>query len=146
MYLDELKSAYYQERKKLDTMACASSEAKLRFLKLRADMLERMEANLSLGELDGRNDIHEEIKERYLRERANGGKFETRIREDLDAERDALENELKDALREVDYSPQEYADYLFQMEKVFALENALLEEKAFPDQVFYEMSMKEKNG
>jgi len=143
MYVDLLKDLYFRERKKLEKMPVAQQESKMKLLACMGAVIDRAKDTLTIGEIEGRNDIHEGIKDALLRDQDNASKIEERLEEIIDAERNALAEASQIELKAANYSPAEYADYLYQFEKVCALETALAEEKVFPEAVYYEMSQKE---
>jgi len=142
MYIDQLKELYYRERLKLEGMEVYRKESELRFLKLKADILQESQNRLSISELEGRADINEEVKDELLRDRDKQEKVVERIEDNLEGERQELEKEEKYQLERLGYSPDDFADYLCLAEKVLLLENALEEEKLFPSEVYREMKRK----
>lgn len=144
MYSELLKEQYYKERKKLEGMWIFKQESKLRFLKLKNDITDKLQDRLSIGELLGRADINEEVKDAMLRE--NEDKVKERLDENIENERAGIVNEEKGELAGAKYSPGDYADYLFQLEMVYVLEDALSEERIFPEQVYLELSQEEKEN
>lgn len=142
MYLDKLKELYYHERLKLEEMDIFTKESEFQILRLRTDILEKLENRLSISELEGREDIKEEIKDALLRDPDKQEKVAERIQNNIENERQMLANEEKDNLKRLGYSPEDYANYIYQSEKVFLLENALEEERLFPSDVYEEMKQK----
>ncbi|MFH1442262.1 MAG: hypothetical protein ABIH18_09540 [Candidatus Omnitrophota bacterium] len=138
MYIELLKELYYQERKKLESMWVYKQEAKLRMLRLRRNVLEKIESNLKVAQILGRNDIVEEVKDSLLREDKNEEVFKERIKNVIDQELTSLENEEKEEIRNARYNAEEFADYLLQLEKVTALEDAVSEARLFPEEIFNE--------
>ncbi len=144
MYQELLKDEYYKERKKLEAMPVFKQESKLRFVRMKIDIAERLENRLSVGEIMGRADIHEELKDSIIR--AHEDAFKNRLNDNIENDREEADKEEKEELGYANYSAQDFADYLFQLEKVYALEEALTEEKMFSEQVYYEMAEKEKKN
>lgn len=138
MYIELLKKLYYQERKKLEETGVYKQEAKFRLLQLKKSILSRVESRLTSTEILGRTDIAEEVKDNLLRENQNEDKFKKHLENTIDKELTDVENEEKEELRNMRYSPGEFADYLFQLEKVAALEDAISEVRLFPEDVFAE--------
>lgn len=147
MYIEKLKQLYYQERKALESLWIYEKESEIRLLQKRKDMIERAQKRLRMTELLGRGDITDQIKDDLLR--ANQEKVEEQIEKCADEELKTIDNNEKDVLDRANYSADEYAQYLFQLEKVFALEDALSEERLFPDAVYEEqrfIAQKKENG
>lgn len=138
MYVELLKKLYYQERKKLESMWVYKQEAKLRMLRLRKGILEKLESNLKVSQVLGRNDIVEEVKDSLFREDKNEEIFKERIKNVIDQELTSLENEETEEIRNARYTAEEFADYLLQMEKVAALEDAVSEARLLPEAVYEE--------
>ena len=138
MYTDLLKQLYCKERKKLEEMEVFKQEGKLRLLKLRRDITSEIEGHLKISVILGRADIPEETKENFIRD--NGDKVQEHIEKLIDEELTDVENDEKDELRNVRYSPSEYAEYLYQQERVQALEAELGACRLFPDEVYYEFN------
>lgn len=138
MYVDLLKELYYKERKKLEEMRVFQEESKLKFLRTKKDILGKIEDRLSISEISGRDDIAEEIKDNLLRNNNN----ENKLREHLDAvirdELSDIDKEEKGELRNADYSADEFAEYLFQLEKVGLIEGELENNRLFPEEVYEE--------
>ena len=139
MYINSLKELYYQERKKLQDMWIYKQESKIRILQLRKKITEKIEENLTTSQLMARNDIAEETKDHILHDGNNEEAFRSRINKNLDDEISEIETAESDELRSANYRPDEYADYLYQMEKVAALEDSISEERLFPEDVWNEM-------
>jgi hypothetical protein len=144
MYADLLKEIYFRERQKLEGMRICQQEAKMRMLRLLGEVTDQVQGVLTLGEIEGRNDIHEVVKEQLLRIQENANQIEERLETIADEEREVLAKAVEVEAKNIDYSPSEYADYLYQLEKVYALETALTEEKLFPEAVYAEMSERER--
>lgn len=146
MYIELLKQLYYKERKTLEAMWIFKKESKIRLLQKRKSIIERVQSNLSISELLGRGDIAEETKDDLLRDGKNEDKVKERIEKNIKNELSEIENEEKEELKNKNYSPDEYADYLFQLEKVFALEDAISEERLFPEAVYEEQKTINEKG
>lgn len=140
MFSDLLKEIYFRERQKLEGMRICQQEAKMRLLRLLGEVTDHVCEVLTLGEIEGRNDIHEVVKEQLLRIQENANQIEERLEAIAEEEREVLARAVEAETKNIDYSPSEYADYLYQMEKVYALETALTEEKLFPEAVYAEMA------
>lgn len=112
MYVELLKKLYYQERKKLESMWVYKQEAKLRMLRLRKNVLEKIESNLKVAQILGRNDIVEEVKDSLLREDKNEEIFKERIKNVIDQELTSIETEETEEIRNARYNAEEFADYL----------------------------------
>lgn len=138
MYLELLKKQYYQERKKLEEMWIYRQEMKLKVLKLKKAIIERLENCLSITELEGRADITEEIKDRMLRNRGNADRIEERLNKNRQEELIIINKEEEVELRNANYNAEEYADYLLQAEKMYALEAELAEKGLYPEGVYNE--------
>ncbi|MCX5705016.1 MAG: hypothetical protein NTZ92_03015 [Candidatus Omnitrophica bacterium] len=138
MYVDLLKQLYCKERKKLEEMEVFKQEGKLRLLKLRREMTSEIEEHLKIPVILGRTDIPEETKDNFIRD--NEDKIHEHIEKLIDEELTDVENGEKDELRNVRYSPSEYAEYLYQQERVQALEAELGACRLFPDEVYYEFN------
>jgi hypothetical protein len=141
-YLESLKAFYYKERQKLESMWIFKQESKMRLLRLRGSVTERAGSRLTLPELLGRSDISEEVKDNLLRDGKNDEQVKERLNKNLDDEFAAISSEEEAELKNTNYSADEYADYLFQSEKVAALEDALSEERLFPEDVYAELKMR----
>lgn len=146
MYIELLKQLYYQERKKLEAMWIFKQESKIRLLKLRKTILERISERLTIDEISGRGDIAEEVKDSLLSNPDKEDKIRERLDKDKDDELLEIENAQKEELRSTNYNPQEYSDYLFQLEKVSALEDTISEERMFPEQVYEEQKFINEKG
>jgi hypothetical protein len=64
--------------------------------------------------------------------------LQQRLDLDFEQERKKLEEEEKAAARDANYNPRDYADYLFQAEKMYLLEAELSERGLYPEQVYIE--------
>lgn len=138
MYLELLGNLYYRERKKLEDMWVYQQESKLRVLGMRARITQDLESALTVQQIKGRADIAEEIKEKMLFDNENADKIEIRMAENIASETVANEKETQAEMSLARYSAVEFADYLFQLEKVYALERVLEEEKLYPQAVYEE--------
>jgi hypothetical protein len=138
MYLELLGKLYYRERKMLEDMWVYQQETKLKILGMRKRITQELESSLSVNQIKGRADIIDEIKEKMLFDNENADKLEMRMSENIEKEITATDKETQEELSRAHYSAAEYADYLFQSEKVYALERILEEEKLYPQGVYYE--------
>jgi hypothetical protein len=138
MYFELLKKLYYQERAKLEESWIYKQEAKLQIINLKKKMLERLESGMQVSEIVGREDITEGVKDTLLRDGDNEDKVQERLDKNLKDSRESLTREEEDELQNARYSPQEYADYLFQAEKVFLLEAELAERNPYCDEIYKE--------
>ncbi|MDD4954481.1 MAG: hypothetical protein PHP17_00360 [Candidatus Omnitrophica bacterium] len=136
MYIELLKKIYFEERKKLEGMWIHKQEMKLKVIQFRKQMLERLEGCLSISEISGRNDIHEEVKDRLLRDAEHSDQLQSRLEFNLGDERKKLEEEEKQELNNANYNSVEYADYLFQAEKVYMIEAEMAEKGLYPEAVY----------
>lgn len=125
MYVEMLKELYCAERKKLEGMWIRKQEAKLRILKLRKQILDSALGDLSISQLLNRGDITSDIKDSLFRDKDNEKKITQRLDEIIDGEFDMVEAQEKDELKDNKYSPIDYADYLFALEKVSSLETEM---------------------
>ncbi|MDD5561027.1 MAG: hypothetical protein PHT50_02720 [Candidatus Omnitrophica bacterium] len=137
-YIELLKESYYKERKKLEGMWIFNQEGKLRFLAARKEMLDKAKENLSISQMLGRQDITEDIKENLLRDRNNAEKIEEYLKKAIEGEFSNIENDEKAELRNSQYSCDDYAEYVLQIEKVNALEAELENNRMFSDAVYEE--------
>jgi hypothetical protein len=138
MYLDLLKKLYYEERKKLEGMWIYRQETKLKVIRLKKFIIEKLEKDLNVSELEGRDDIAEEIKDRLLRDGNNQYKVEERLSKNIQEEILAVSKDEQEELRNTNYNADEYADYLLQSEKVYALEAEMIEKGLYPEGVYGE--------
>jgi hypothetical protein len=138
MYLELLKELYYKERKKLEDMWIFKEESKLKLLRTRRDIVNKIERCLTITEILGRSDIAEEIKDKLLRDRNNEDKIKERLDAIIGDELSQIDNEEKEELRNANYSAFDFAEYLFQLEKVSVLESELENNRLFPDAVYEE--------
>lgn len=148
MRLKELKSLYYQERLKLEAMPVYQQESRLNLIRLKKSMLEKVRERLSVSEIEGRTDISEKAKDKFLGDHDDRKKFEEQIEKSIGDELDTVEREREEELQDVRYSLQEFSGYLFQLEKVAALENTIVEAQSYPGMLsddLYEEVLKEKD-
>jgi len=138
MYLELLKKIYYEERKKLEGMWIHKQEMKLKVIQFRKQMLEKLESCLNINEISGRNDIPEEIKDNLFRDAEKSDKLQSRLDFNTSDDRKKLEEEERQELSNANYSPVEYADYLFQAEKVYTIEAEMVEKGLYPEAVYNE--------
>ncbi len=135
MYLKLLKELYCKERKKLEEMWVYQEESLRNIIKLRRDIVEKLQDSLSVTELLGRADIREEIKDNLLKDENNEDKLRIRLERNFDEEINDINKEEKE-LGDIKYSASEYADYLLQMEKVRSLESELVENGLITEEVY----------
>lgn len=148
MYISLLKQLYFQKRGALEENWIYKQESKLKILKLRENLIGNARDNLSIDQISGRADIAEEVKDKLLRDGSNEDKVSQRLDSNIEKEEADIADSMKDELAKCDYSPEEFADYLFQSEMVRIIENVLSEERLFPEDVYYEQAQlaKEKQG
>jgi hypothetical protein len=137
-YIELLKASYYKERKKLEEMSMFEQGGKLRFLVLRKEILDKAKDSLSLSEMLGRKDIAEEIKDNLLHDRDKANKVEDYLARTIESEMSDIQKEEEAELRNARYSPDDYAQYLLQLEKVNALESELENNRLMPEMVYEE--------
>ena len=140
-YIELLKESYYQERKKLEQMWIFNQDGKLRFLALQKEMLDKAKENLSISQMLGRGDITEEIKENLLRDRDKAEKIEEYLNKAVESEFANIEEEEKTELRNSQYSCDDYAQYMLQLEKVNSLEAELENNRILSDMVYEEQKL-----
>lgn len=145
MYLELLKKVYCDERSKLENMWIHKQEMKLKIIQFRKDMLERVENCLNITEISGRNDIHEGIKDNLFRDAEHSDKLQSRLDFNVVEERKKLEEEEKQELNNANYNPTEYADYLFQAEKVYTIEAEMAEKGLYPEAVYSNEKLQANN-
>ncbi|MFA5008153.1 MAG: hypothetical protein WC546_02910 [Candidatus Omnitrophota bacterium] len=138
MYLELLKKLYYEERKKLESMWIYKQEMKLKIIQFRKRMLEKLESCLTINEIAGRSDIMEQIKDNLFRDAEHSDKLQVRLDFNASDERKRLEEEERQELANANYNPDEYADYLFQAEKVYTIEAEMAEKGLYPEAVYNE--------
>lgn len=136
MYPELLTELYYQERKKLEEMPVYKQEEKLKLIRLQRSVVDKAEINLTSSELLGRNDIAEEIKDNLLREPDNEDKIRERLNANISEDLSKIDDAQKEELGKVAYSASEFADYLYQLEKVAAIEIELENNRLFPEDVY----------
>lgn len=146
MYTNLLKELYYTERKKLEGMWIYKQEAKLHLLRFKKDSLNKIEGHLTISELLGRGDIADEIKDNLFRDRDNEDRFKDQLEKIINNEVSVIANEEKGELKNANYSPSEYADYLFQLEKVFAIHAELIDKGVFPEEAYTEFNQEAENA
>lgn len=137
-YVELLKESYYKERKKLEEMWIFKQEGKLRFLAAKKDMLDKAKKNLSVLEMLGRGDITEDIKENLLRDQGKAKRIEKYLSDAIENEFSSIENDEESELKNSQYSCDDYAEYLLQLEKVNALEAELEYYHIFSDVAYEE--------
>lgn len=137
-YKDLLKALYCKERVKLESMWIYEQESKIKLLRLRGSVTERAGSCLTMQELLGRIDISEETKNNLLRDGKNEEVVQERLNKCLDDEFAAISSEEEAEIKNCGYSAEEFADYLFQLEKVSVLEDVMKEEMLFPEDVYAE--------
>ena len=138
MYTELLKELYCKERLALEDMQVFKQEAKLKFLRFKRESIEKVEGRISIPEIDGRNDIAEEVKDALLRDADNEDKVKDRLDKLVGDNFAEIDNEEEQELKNANYSAAEFAEYVFQMEKVAAIEAELENNRLFPEAV-YEM-------
>ncbi|MDP2923494.1 MAG: hypothetical protein Q8O30_07235 [Candidatus Omnitrophota bacterium] len=111
---------------------------KLKVIKLRGAILGKLGNYLTISELEGRGDITEEVKDRMLRDRDNADKVEERLYKNTQDEIASINREEQEELKNTNYNADEYADYLFQAEKMYAIETELAEKGLYPEGVYNE--------
>ena len=137
-YIELLKKSYYAERKKLEEMWIFNQNGKLRFLALKKEMLDKVKENLSLSQILGRGDITEDTKENLLRDPESSEKIEEYLNKAIESEFSDIEKDEEAELKNAQYSGDDYAQYLLQLEKVNALEAELENNRMFSDMVYEE--------
>jgi hypothetical protein len=137
-YIELLKASYYKERKKLEEMHMFEQGGKLRFLVLRKEILDKARDSLSLSEMLGRKDIAEEIKDNLLHDRDKADRMEDYLAKTIENEMSDIQKEEEAELGNARYSPDDYAQYLLQLEKVNALESELENNRLMSDMVYEE--------
>jgi len=140
-YIELLKESYYKERKKLEEMWIFNQNGKLKFLALQKEMLDKVKENLSISQMSGRGDITEDIKENLLRDRDKAEKIEAYLDKAIESEFSNIEKDEEMELRNSQYSCDDYAQYLLQLEKVNALEAELENNRIFSDVVYEEQKV-----
>jgi hypothetical protein len=143
MYVELLKELYCQERKKLEEMWIYKQEAEFKLLKAKEDIVNQAKGHLSISELLGRADIPEEVKDNLLRNKDKEDKIMERLDAMVGDELTEIDRAKEAQLRNADYAPAEYAQYLYQLEKVFAIEAELENNRLFPEAVYEERKNRE---
>lgn len=147
MHKDLLKESYYKERKKLEESSVFQHEEKLKFLNFKKEILARAGENLNIPQILGRADILEEVKDTLIRDRGNADKIEKDFGNLIEAELSAVEGQIEEALEDAKYPHLEFAEYLFQLEKVSMIESELENNQLIPEVVYEEQKeAKEKKG
>ena len=137
-YVELLKEFYYKERKKLIEMPIFKQEGKLRFLAAKKEMLDKAKVNLSISQMLGRSDITEGVKENLLRDREKAEKIEGYLSKSIASEFSIAEEDEEGELKNLQYSSDDYAEYVLQLEKINAIEAELENNRIFPDVAFEE--------
>jgi single-stranded DNA-specific DHH superfamily exonuclease len=145
MYIGLLKKIYYQERSKLESIWIHKQEMKLRVVQFHKRMIEKLENCMNVNEISGRDDMADAVKENLLSDADKGDRLQARLDLNIAEERKNIEKEAEDEARNANYNPEEYADYLFQAEKVYAIESELAEKGFYPEQVYFEQGLENKN-
>ena len=140
-YIELLKDSYYKERKKLEEMWIFGQNGKLRFLALKKEILDRARENLSISQMLDRNDITEDIKEDLLRDRDKAEEIEKYLDKAVESGFSEIENDEETELKNSQYSCDDYAQYMLQLEKVNALEAELENNRLFPGDVYEEQKV-----
>ena len=81
MALESLKELYYVERKKLEDMRVFREQQESSLLRVREEMILRAQDHLSKGEIEGRDDIDQEIKDQLFLDTEKERKFTDRLSE-----------------------------------------------------------------
>jgi len=136
MYPELLKQWYYSERKKLESLEIFKQEAKMRLLRLKKTVFEKAKNNLTTGEILGRADIADEVKDDLFRDDEKEERFGRWLEDNFEKEMADVGKEEKAELESARYNPEEFAEYLFRLEKVVALENSLSEEGLLPEEIY----------
>ncbi|MFA6281479.1 MAG: hypothetical protein WCY05_03135 [Candidatus Omnitrophota bacterium] len=144
MYITLLKKTYYEERQKLESMWIHKQEMKIKIIQFRKRMIKRLESCMDVNEISGREDASELVKENFFSDADKTDKLQERLNFNIADERKKIEKEEADEARNVNYNPTEYADYLFQAEKVYSIEGELAEKGFYPEQVYYEQKVDSK--
>jgi len=141
MYIGLLKKTYYEERQKLEGMWIHKQEMKLKVIQFRKRMIEKLESCMNLNEISGRQDLPEAIKDNLFSDADKADKIQERLNFNIADERKKIEKEEEEEGRNANYNPEEYADYLFQAEKVYTIETELAEKGFYPEQVYDEQGV-----
>ena len=137
-YLELLKETYYKERKKLQELPVFNQNGKLRFWLFKKETLDKARDNLSISQMLGRSDITEEAKENLLQDRDKAEAIEKYLDKNFDSEMTEVEDEIAAEIKNSRYSPEDYAQYILQLEKVNAFEAELETNRLFPEMVYEE--------
>ncbi|MBF0531464.1 MAG: hypothetical protein HQL23_00015 [Candidatus Omnitrophica bacterium] len=135
-YIDQLKKLYYAERCKLESMPSYEQESRARLFSKQKDIMNRLRERLTPSELEGRSDIAEEIKDQFLLPGEKADRFKKSIEQQIHEQIDAFDAEAKVGYQRSPYSPEEFAAYLIQLDKIYMMEDLLSEERLFPDEVY----------
>ncbi|MDD5281420.1 MAG: hypothetical protein PHC37_01020 [Candidatus Omnitrophica bacterium] len=147
MQKDLLKEFYLKERKKLEDGSVFKHEEKLKFLNFKKEILSKAVENLNIPQILGRADILEEAKDTLIRDRGNADKIDEDFSNLIGAELSAVEKELEEAFEDAKYPHLEFAEYLFQLEKVSMIEGELENNQLIPEAIYEEQKdTKEKTG
>ncbi|MFA4889493.1 MAG: hypothetical protein WC628_07995 [Candidatus Omnitrophota bacterium] len=135
MRTKDLKELYLKERKKLEVMPVYQQQSKIQFVLLKKKILTKAKENLSISEIEGREDIDEEVKDILIRDLDKRRKLEERISDIIEEELNAIDQEESDERKSANYEPREFGEYLLQLEKVSGLEGAIVEAQSYPNLV-----------
>lgn len=144
MYIELLKKIYYEERQKLESMWIHQQEMKLRIIQFRKRMIERLENCLSVNEISGRQDTPDAVKDNLLSDADKGDRIQERLNSSIAQEQKKIEKEEEEEAKNANYNPEEYADYLFQAEKVYTIETELAEKGFYPEQIYENQKLESK--
>ncbi len=146
----DLKEMYLKERKKLEALSVYQQESKIQFILLKKKILEKAKENLGISEIEGRQDINEEVKDLLIRNFDKRRKLEERIENIIEEELKAIDREEENERKSANYEPWEFGEYLLQLEKVSGLENAIIEAQSYPnlisDSIYGEEDINESKG
>ncbi len=138
MYIELLKKIYCEERKKLEGMWIHNQEIKLKIIQFRKRMIEKLENCLNVNEIAGRGDMVQAVKDSLFEDPDKTDRLQERLNFNIADERKKIEGEEEEEAKNANYNPEEYADYLFQAEKVYAIEMELADKGFYPEQVYGE--------
>ncbi len=144
-YVELLKESYYKERKKLEEMWIFKQEGKLRFLAAKKEILDKAKINLSISQMLGRVDITEDIKDSLLRDQDKAERIEEYLSKAIENEFSGIEKDEEEEVKNSQYSHDDYAAYILQLEKVNALEAELENNRIFPDMAYEEQKAIDQN-
>ena len=136
MYITLLKKTYYEERKKLESMWIHNQEMKLKVIQFRKRMIERLENCMNVNEISGREDTAAAVKDNLFSDADKCDRLQERLNFNIALERKNIDKEEEEEARKANYDPEEYADYLLQAEKVYAIEAELAEKGFYPEHVY----------